>query len=80
MIAAWYLIESIPYDLLLASSTKANFLETERVELLCCSVGSVVFLETFSRGWSSCFLKQSFTSKGFCHEIQSDSFRIFEVL
>ena len=32
IITAWYLIESIPYDLLLASPTNAKFLEAERNE------------------------------------------------
>ena len=76
IITAWDLIESIPYDLLLASSTNAKFMETERVEWLGCSV---VFLKKFSRGWGSCFSKQFFTSKAFCNEMQSESFRIFEV-
>ena len=50
IITAWYLIESIPYDLLLASSTYAKFFEADCVESLCCSV---VFLKKFSRGWRS---------------------------
>ena len=57
IIIAWRLIESIPYDLLLASSTNAKFLEAERVEWLCCSV---VFLKKFNRGWGSCFFKTVF--------------------
>ena len=73
IITAWYLIESDPYDLLLASSTNAKLLEAEHVEWLCCSV---VFLQKFNRGWGSCF----FTSKAFCNEVQSKSFRIFGVL
>ena len=60
IIIAWYLIESILYDLLSASSTNAKFLEPERVEWLCCSV---VFKKKISRGWDSCFLKEFFTSK-----------------
>ena len=35
IITAWYLIESIPYDLLLASSTNAKFLEAEVVVMFC---------------------------------------------
>ena len=70
-IAALYLIESIPYDLLLASSTNTKILEVERVEWLCCSI---VFLKKFNRDWGSCFSKQFFTSKSFCNEMQSESF------
>ena len=75
IITAWYLTKSIPYDLLLASSTNTRFLKAEHVE--CCSV---VFLKKFSRVWGSCFSKQFFTSKAFYNEMQSESFRILEVL
>ena len=44
VITAWYLIESIPYDLLLASPTNAKFLEAERDEWSCCSA---VFFKEF---------------------------------
>ena len=32
IITAWYMIDSIPYNLLLASFTNAKFFEAERVE------------------------------------------------
>ena len=38
LITALYLIESVSYDLLLASSTNAKFFEAECAEWLCCSV------------------------------------------